>query len=465
MDKMPPTKIGQQLKGRSKTRWAGIKKKVEILDFRSEISAFDKLFYHGEMTSQYRNRSAKEQLRSRSKLLKKVISENLQSLKPFKSQNESIFFNSYLPQEQVDEISTILGRKYTKIRVIRHRLFESDSYTAMLETSELKYSEAFAGSGEFSVVMLVHKVMRLPPKSLIILDEPEVSLHPGAQRKLMEFLFQQCLRNQHQVFLGTHSKHIVDDLPPEAIILLQTDPMSGKIIAEQNVRPSEAFFHLGLVEKAQKKIFVEDALAKEVVLKCLRSLGLAALRQFEVIVFPGGASSIFKKCITAMLQVDSKDSYFFLDGDQKPSSAIVQPENIPSSDFQKIKEELFKLTKISDLEFALDGGNDSKSLEKKYALERRYLEYALPRIYYLPEATPEEFVWKHLTHDKLTRKCNNTHSKQRFEQLTKLEKGRLPSELVTGPEILETQIRRLAQIGDTNIDLKAVSSTLNNLVE
>ncbi|MHA3737847.1 ATP-dependent nuclease [Pseudomonas sp. Eth.TT006] len=465
MEKMPEIKPGEKLKGRSKTRWSGITKELEILDFRSEISAFDKLFYHGDMTGQLRNRTAKEHLRSRSKYLKRVINEDLQSFRPFRAKQETIFSNTQLPKRQLDVISNILGRTYVNIRLIKHRLFESTSYTAIMQTTALQYSEAFAGSGEFAVVMLVHKIMDLEPNSLIVLDEPEVSLHPGAQVKLMEFLTQHCLENKHQVFIGTHSKYIIEKLSPESIILLQTDPVTQKIISEQNIKPSEAFFHLGLNTEHKKRVFVEDQLAAALVKKCLRTLGEAAMNQFEIIVFPGGAPSIFGKCMTGLVQTGDSKSLFFLDGDQKPKKNIILPQEIPDIKHDDIREQIFNLTGIKHLEFALDGGNDPSAGEKRKVLERKYLDYALPRTFYLPCANPEIFVWENMPEDQNTKKCGKLQPKERFNELTKLEKGLSEFEKTTSTEILETQIRKLALIKDNNPDLQAITNILKEFIE
>ncbi|WP_223538676.1 ATP-dependent nuclease [Pseudomonas sp. BF-R-12] len=465
MEKMPEIKSGQRIQGRSKTRWAGINKELEILDFRSEISAFDKLFYHGDMTGQLRNKNAKEHLRSRSKLLKRVIAENLQSLRPFKGTKETIFSNKDLPEDQLSEISKILGRKYDEIKLIKHNLFESNSYTAIMKTPSLQYSEAFAGSGEFAVVMLVHKIMDLKPNSLIVLDEPEVSLHPGAQTKLMEFLSNQCLIHKHQVFIGTHSKHIIERLQPESIILLQQDPVTQKIIAEQNIKPSEAFFHLGLIPEHKKRVFVEDQLAGAILKKCLRSLGEGAMKQFEIVVFPGGAPSIFGKCMTGLVQTGDLKSLFFLDGDQKRTKIIIHPNDIPAANHDLLREQITTLTNIKMLDFALDGGNDPQAGDKRKTLERDYLNYVLPRTFYLPRQNPEIFVWENMPPDTATKKCDRLPPKERFSLLTKIEKGLMDYEKVTSNEILETQIRKLALIEDSNPELSAITEILRRFVE
>lgn len=467
METLRPLPKGKSVPGRTQTRWSGITKHVEMMDFRSEISAFDKLFYHGSMTESVRGKKAKEHLRARSALLRRVINDNLTTLKPFKGKQEQIIENKILPTDQVHEISEIIGRQYSSIRLIRHKLFESNSYTAILETNDLIYSEAFAGSGEFAVTMLVHKVMQAPPKSLIILDEPEVSLHPGAQLKLMDFLAKITLTQQHQVFIGTHSKHIIERLPPSAIILLQQNTSSGRIVAQHNIKPNEAFFHLGLITQAKRKIFVEDELAKNIVKKALRIIGEAALNQFEVIPYPGGAKTIFSKCMPSLMQSGDTKAIYILDGDQRPAEPISHPDQIPEKDAEKIDSEILNLCGVSskNIDLARDGGKDPNIQEKYNQLKRRYLAYALEHTHYLPSPTPEAFVWSNMPDDSLKKKCHNSELKKSFELLTRLEKGYIKSEPVNSGEILETQIRRLASISDDNPDIQNLVSLLKDFVE
>src|SRR5690606_39346468 len=83
----------------------------------------------------------------------------------------------------------------------RHTRFSRD-WSSDVCSSDLKninYSEAFAGSGETAIVILVHKIFNATNESLILLDEPETSLHSGAQKRLMSFLIEQCIKKKHQI--------------------------------------------------------------------------------------------------------------------------------------------------------------------------------------------------------------------------------------------------------------------------
>lgn len=135
--------------------------------------------------------------------------------------------------------------------------------------------------GEFAVSILVHKLMDCQKASLILLDEPEVSLHPAAQCNLMNFLSEQALKKKHQIVISTHSSSIVKDLPKEAIKLFCLNDKIGKVDVLQNVSPEESFFILG--ERIEKKtVIVEDRLAKKFVEKALRIGGMGLLNSFDV---------------------------------------------------------------------------------------------------------------------------------------------------------------------------------------
>lgn len=467
MEKLPEYKSDDELIGRTGTRWSGIKKNIVLLDFRSEISAFDKLFYHGDFTEKVRSIKRKDLIRQRTVSLKKVADQELKSYAPHKGNKNKVQLNIELPNDQLLEISKIIGREYQSIRLIRHNLFDNDSHTALMSTGDLNYSEAFAGSGEFAVVMLVYKIMSAEERSLIILDEPEVSLHPGAQIKLMEFIAKQCLINKHQIFIGTHSNNIVKNLPPESIILLQPDSSTNKITAQQNVHPSEAFFHLGLPLENKKRIFVEDRLGEELVKKALRTLGSAAFNQFDIKAYPGGAQTIFSKLMPSLMQSGDTSSIYLLDGDQKPTSTIPVPENIPEAENSKISDYIKLLTGSNsiNINFALNGGNDLESASKKTALERQFLSYAISQTYYLPSKNPESFVWANMQDDPFKKRCYNIEPKEFFKRLTGYEKGRMDYETVSSEEILETQVRRLAQISDNHPEIKNLAELLKEFLE
>lgn len=179
----------------SKTRWNAIKKNVEYIDFRNQISAFDWFFYQAESAGSAKMsvlqglRERKDKIRRRSLRLARAVSLKLSSDDYYGIER------IMRPVQEIEDdkkkwVERLLGRSYSSIRIIEHRYFRpSGGWTVLLRSNDLSYSEAFAGSGEFAAVMLVNRVLSAPPGSLILLDEPEISLHPAAQRTAVEFFF------------------------------------------------------------------------------------------------------------------------------------------------------------------------------------------------------------------------------------------------------------------------------------
>jgi predicted ATPase len=79
--------------------------------------------------------------------------------------------------------------------------------------------------------------------SLILLDEPETSLHPGAQKRLIAFLLEQIRTKHLQIVISTHSPTIVETLPQNAVKVLEIGD-SGRARIVENTHPQVAFNRL-----------------------------------------------------------------------------------------------------------------------------------------------------------------------------------------------------------------------------
>ena len=129
-----------------------------------------------------------------------------------------------LNDEMKKKISSILGKEYVSIKVAEHSLFKNPGTSIYVKTKlSSRYSEANAGSGEVAVIQLVKKIEEAQEYSLILLDEPEVSIHPGAQEKLKEYLLEVTKRKKLQVVISSHSPILIRDMPSEAIKLYITN--------------------------------------------------------------------------------------------------------------------------------------------------------------------------------------------------------------------------------------------------
>jgi predicted ATPase len=446
MTRMPPAKNPMPPE-RVRTRWKAIRKAVVYLDFRSELSAFDKYFFHTPFTTRTSTLVEKKRfIRRRTNPLR--ISLDGRASYEYQRRERVIEAAKELTDEQVVRVSEILGRKYQAITIIRHSFFNGDGYSVVLRESHLSYSEAFAGSGEFAVTMLVFGVTEADEYSLILLDEPEVSLHPGAQHNLMEFIKSQAKDRRHQFVISTHSPEIVRGLPDNALKVFQSHPTDGKIdLLSQDSSPAEAFFRLGVPTIETHPIYVEDGLAAEIVRRAIRlpELGEAAHAQLKIEALPGGAGAIQTRLIPAFA-LSQIDCLVFLDGDQRNDS-IPTSDQIPDSELLATAQSILN----GNPQLSLSGGATGHSEIEKNQQLRIIIEWARTHVAYLPGEDPESLLLKLVDGSESPEGVQG--SKHAWESRTRSALGRGQYERVSASDILSEQERALAKVSDESPDL------------
>ena len=374
--------------GATGSRWNGTKRKVEYIDFREEISAFDKYFY---FENEPRKKTKQEYIRQYSKYLKMAIDGHF---KKDREINGKLRLHSIdvLTEEEVKILSGILDKQYISVKIVEHQFYckwGTSVYFSQGVSDELfsgNYSEAFAGSGESAVAKLVHKIFEAQPGSLLLLDEPEVSLHPGAQKRLLNYILENVRDKGLQVVISTHSPAIVEELPPEAIVVMN-QTAQNKFIPIQDVPASIAFQYIGHTNTEKKKIVVEDRSASLLVEKALKIYNNRAAASLSVISHPGGAKNIFQEAVV-LSRLNVLKTYLVLDGDQKRD--IPAGKDVAENDLDQVILDITGI-KSKDLGFVADSGkeNEQLTLEKK-----KFLDFLKSNCKFLPLNTPEEILWK-----------------------------------------------------------------------
>lgn len=463
MESYEELKPGETRPGGSKTRWNMIKKPVLHIDFRSALPAFDKFFYHDSQTSSRLSLKGKKQkIRRRSSRLKKAIDHNLKSEVYHKKQRISEP-SKKLSQALVNTISSILGKKYQEINIIKHSYFDCDAYTAIMSTDTLNYTEAFAGSGEFSVIYLVYKISSAEPYSLILLDEPEVSLHPGAQDKIIDFITNECFRKKHQIIMTTHSPALIRRLPEGAIKVLGIDPATNKTkIISQSAHPEEAFFYIGEKSTRNIKIIVEDKLAALFVTRSLAKEPKAIRDLINIKYYPGGVAVLWGHYIPACAAEHRKDVMFLLDGDMRPKVDIPQEQSIPQIDDDKVAAYLKTLSDGHYRSIPIDGGPENLKKANAIKNDRALLSWSQSNVNFLPGSkNPECLLWKITKPDSYRENATAKDAKLFFERYT----ADLLQDLDEAPcseDIFADQKRLVASIENNNDYLKSLNQTVMN---
>lgn len=377
--------------GMGDERNSPISKNVIYLDFRSELSAFDKFFHFLNFSSKI-HKTKQDFLRFYSNKLKDAFDNDtiISYYGPNRNKAKII-----LTKNETNIVSEILRKEFETIEIIEHNLFKDWGISIRLKQKNINYSEAFAGSGETAIVILVHKIFNAPEESLILLDEPETSLHSGAQKRLMSFLLDQSIKKKHQVIISTHSPFLIDKMPDESIKVFSTLSTNGKFIINNNRSYKEAFHELEIENTTKKIILVEDNTAKIITSKIIEKLGLDTQDLFEVKYLPGGADDINQR-LTTIMEI-SDNTYVLFDGDQKKLQFPIDISSIPPNEQDtsiKLKA-LIKSQTGCEIKFHLDGGNQDKELKElqKKELAIKYLEFYKKKVFYLPEKIPEDIIW------------------------------------------------------------------------
>ncbi|PJZ57232.1 ATP-dependent nuclease [Leptospira barantonii] len=195
-------------------------------------------------------------------------------------------------------ISQILEIPYTKSELLTVGIKKgewSDTFPK-LERNGISYTEPHMGAGEQKIVRLIEFLESLPKKSLILLEEPELTLHPDAQKGLGWYLMTLSKRNGHQIIIATHSQDIFDTLPPQARKLIIRDKI-GHVSVLYNIPEFYAARELSKSVKTNKDIiFVEDTKAKALLSEIFQRYNRSLFENTTII--PVGNTDDVKKMVT-----------------------------------------------------------------------------------------------------------------------------------------------------------------------
>jgi hypothetical protein len=466
----------RKLGSSSETRWDAIKKNVVYCDCKEYVSAYDLFFYHYNFQSTNKQKTKQDFIRNRSKLLSPVIEKNTQSYVFY--QKEMVDDNVEMVKDVCKAVSEIMGESYSVIKIVTHRFYTKGSGNKPAKTIWIKkngsvYSEAFAGTGEARIILLVNDIIKAPENSLLLIDEPEISLHPSAIYGLKSFLLKECLKKNHQIVITTHSIQMVRDFPKEAIKLVSKIDNEIKIF--ENIDFQDAFYELGDKFRDKKMVFVEDKLAKYIVDFIIEKEKRQNFsNNIEVKYIPGGAENIIKHHIMSSALKEEDNCLFLLDGDKKVDydkhRDIIKPEylcdgsvdvsKIPESDNLVLKE-IIKTMTGDDIKFNVSGRSGNSNKSELIEAQKKFIAFWENNVRFLPVDTPEKFLAE-LDNDPAisdTQK-NDKNGKEYFIKKAKVSLGR---EKVGSNDIFEEQKRVVSKIDKGNELYKSVINMLEGL--
>lgn len=440
--------------GQSKDRWNPVERPLVYMNFRSELSAFDKYLFWGKPRPTKTLHNKHERLQLGAKRLRRSLESGTQSALLFRK--PVVFENRNLSKHELDCLCAILGKEYAEAQLIRHKYYGNDEGLSIrFQTKHATYSEAFAGSGELAVASLVVQLCSAKPYSLVLLDEPEVSLHPGAQERLLVFLMEEALKQKHQIVFTTHSPGLIRHLPQDAIKVFHETADGGFAVVKET-HPYAAFNRLGAAIPSQIRILVEDRLAKHVVDLSLLDLSKEERALFDVTFLPGGAGSYFAHRIPTLMH-DRNPPYLLLDADQTPPYPFPSPATIPASEDGTLESKIEELTKCANVQLGADGGNDTSTEKKRAELRRKYLGFLHSHVHFLPGTCPEDIVLRAIESGSSSNSPKDAKIRLAARATEDLGEG--------GADDIDDYARvLLSKNRKDNEDLKAISAKLRTLL-
>jgi predicted ATPase len=456
--------VKQKQAGRTGSRWDPVERNVLFLSFKGELSAYDQFMYFGRHRTTATLKTKQDVIRRDSNVLKRVVSSLNVALTYFGRKVASTARK--LNEPELSAVQYILGRQYISATFIRHRLFggiePDEGLSVIFEKTGLSYSEAHAGSGEVAVVSAVIQILQMPKESLILLDEPEVSLHPGAQRRLLQFLLKQIQVNKHQMMLSSHSPEFVRGLPKTAINVM-SDNGTGRFEIVQNVPAGAAFISVGAPVPGKLTVYVEDPIAEVVVNAALKFHFSAAERKL-VSVQPslGGSQHILCRAVPIWMEQQA-NVLALLDGDSEPPRPVVDPDSIPIADNSSLGDIISDAIRGEPV-FGTGGSHTIAGQQMLIDQQRAYLKWYRKNVRFLPRKCPELIIIDAVNAMENSPPCELTETAEIKAEL-KAKSGLSDEEFENAAEIRTAAKMMIAKAASHSPDLAKIAAIIRPLLE
>jgi predicted ATPase len=166
----------------------------------------------------------------------------LQTARPKAFQRLMEYVRRIFPHVTEIRSPTVEGSTSVKIVV--------DTTNAGEDRPDLAVHLSESGTGIGQVLAILYAIVSTSDRRLVIVDEPQSFLHPGAVRKLLEVMRE---NSQHQYLVSTHAPIALNDEPPDNVLVVTRRGTSSTVtrvastdqtamramLAELGARPSD----------------------------------------------------------------------------------------------------------------------------------------------------------------------------------------------------------------------------------
>lgn len=222
-----------------------------------------------------------------------------------------------LADDALDTVRQLVGRDYDKVEIFE--ISDYDEYERLpyfrVTVGDSSYCSESMGTGELALLHLFWVLEASSESSIIMLEEPESFVAPRSQRVLIDWIAEQALSKKLFVVISSHSGHIAERFPPDAITLCSR---SGAITTVQPCPATHLLVErLNLLSYRRCLIFVEDAAAEAFASALIRNVQPRLHSECDIVAV--GANSRITQALSAVPLVKSKRIVVMglYDGDQR----------------------------------------------------------------------------------------------------------------------------------------------------
>ena len=138
------------------------------------------------------------------------LSDDISSVGGLGKQEEDTATTLAYSRRDVDEASHLM-KQVTGVG-FRTDIVPPQSAKPVSESPAGEFSLVAEGFGTNALVQLLFEVVRAVPEGTVLIEEPEVHLHPRAQADLASVLVEEAKAESKQIIMTTHSEHVAGRL-------------------------------------------------------------------------------------------------------------------------------------------------------------------------------------------------------------------------------------------------------------
>jgi predicted ATPase len=226
-----------------------------------------------------------------------------------------------ISSENLAYLSHVLGRQYESARFAKSDV--SKHAVGLFERSFGEFSQYHQGAGEDATLDLFKILETIPANSLLIIDEVEASLHPKAQRRLIDFLLKLARKKRMQIIVSTHSPYVLEQLPQEARVLLVPGGQGTNVIYGASVE--FAMSRMDDPVHPEMAVYVEDREAEIWLREILVADATKASVVDRIDICPVGPANVVQTMglLGAKGRLPNKKNLAVLDGDKEPTQGCI----------------------------------------------------------------------------------------------------------------------------------------------